>query len=495
MKKKKTKKTEEPTMTQKTKRYSRARQRELRLYHARNDINAFIAYVFQQNNAKMHRRWHRRADKYPNLVLHAPVEHGKTLQMATYRVLFKLGHNPDARIAIVSNTAVQAQRILGTIKEMIESNARFHEVFPNVRPGRPWRQDQITVARTQTLKDPSVQALGVCGPINGSRLNLIVLDDILSYTNTLLDKPRIKTFEWIQNEVINRLLSDGRLIAIGTAWKSNDAMFELAKLPGFHHHLDKAIDDDGNILWPEEEGGWSRERLEARRKQLGEFAFSRQFQNEPRNDALARCHSAWIEQCIEPSLQLGQRVTSDQWQIVTGVDLAVGPGRARDLTCLFTIASHRKTKVRRVIDIQAGQWQKPEIIERIVAAQREYCSTVVVESNGAQEFIVQDLREVGPSFPVRAHQTTAANKHHEVYGVESVFSELERKKWEIPDPEKHPEVAEWIAECVYFAPDSHTGDRLMACWIAREELRRLEEKDDDFIPVKPVVFLKSDPYF
>jgi len=35
-----------------------------------------------------------------------------------------------------------------------------------------------------------------------------------------------------------------------------------------------------------------------------------------------------------------------------------------------------------------------------------------------------------------------------------------------------PEARAWIREMLYYSPGAHTGDRLMASWLAREALRR-----------------------
>ncbi len=39
-------------------------------------------------------------------------------------------------------------------------------------------------------------------------------------------------------------------------------------------------------------------------------------------------------------------------------------------------------------------------------------------------------------------------------------------------PRLHPEVDAWVNEMLYYDPRSHTGDRLMASWFAREAARQ-----------------------
>jgi hypothetical protein len=63
--------------------------------------------------------------------------------------------------------------------------------------------------------------------------------------------------------------------------------------------------------------------------------------------------------------------------------------------------------------------------------------------------------------------------------VESLAVELANAKWIIPSDEDgtvHPEIDAWINEMLYYNPQGHTGDRLMAAWIAREYSRKIKPK-------------------
>ncbi len=459
---------------------------------AREDINFFASYISGYRNAPFQRRWHELAGQHDRLILHAPIEHGKSEQMSIIRPLWLIGRNPNIRIAIISATnSAQAEKFLQTITRHILQNPRYREVFPHIRPGRPWGQGAISVKRPAFHKDRTIQVTGTFGPINGSRLDLIILDDLLSFENTFTESSRRKVLGWIESEVLGRLVDGGKLIAIGTAWHPNDAMFELARRAGFHHHLDRAIFANG-VLWPKPAGmqdapfGWTPERIQKRREELGALAFARQFLNEPRSDEAARCKEAWVAKCIRSDLKLGEKLPTEEWALFTGVDPAVGRGKSHDLTALFTIAVRRKDKVRRVVDIQSGQWAMAEILDRVIAAQERWGSYVILESNGAQDYLRQALLDRKPGMPIDAYQT-GLNKYHEAYGIESVFAEFEQGLWEIPEPGTSTEVQNWLNDCLLYHPDSHTGDRLMASWIAREGARKrgtYQATADDFLIIR-----------
>ena len=162
-----------------------AARRELELRRARRTLASFVAYVFGFELGDHHERWCKAVDKSDRIVVLAPVEHGKSTILSIAFPLFVLGQNPDARIAIISETATQASRFLSAIREHIARNERLHEVFPGLRPAdgarAKWSDTAILVERPTTSRYLSIVALGVMGPLLGARLDLAILDDVLSF--------------------------------------------------------------------------------------------------------------------------------------------------------------------------------------------------------------------------------------------------------------------------------------------------------------------------
>ena len=142
-----------------------------------------------------------------------------------------------------------------------------------------------------------------------------------------------------------------------------------------------------------------------------------------------------------------------------------------DLTSLFTILLH-PDETREVLDIVSGRWKGPEIVKRIIDIHYRYQSIVMVENNQAQEFIVQFTKQLS-AVPIKGFHT-GSNKVSPEFGIESVATEMEAGKWVIPSRHGEgatPEIRAWVNEMLYYDPEGHTGDRLMACWFAREAAR------------------------
>lgn len=467
-------------------------KRRAQVEASRKSAAAFVPYAIRHEktgkritNAPHHEEWQAHFDQNRRAILFAPVEHGKTQQIGVGRAVHVLGQDPSRRGAIVSNTQSQASKQLQAIRSHIESNPRVHEVFPHLRrssrPGDPWHQTAITVERPTIAKDPSLQAVGVNGPIVGSRLDFIILDDVLDFENTRTIEQRQKLVDWFDSTVLTRLTEDGVIWVVGTPWHPEDLMHVLAARPGWAVKRYSAIpnpDDDPaqwGSLWP---AVFSNARLRDIYQSTTPYNFARKYLCLVRQDATARFQQAWLDAMIAAGkgwspFAKAPTTGGKAWPCFTGVDLGVGEKEEHGLSCLFTIAIQPGSRKRVVVDVQSGRWQAPEIISRIMDVHVRFGSIVVVESNGAQKFLVQFASSGG--LPVRPYFTNASNKYDEHFGVESLAVEMRNGLWIAPsgltggDP--GDEVRAWHREMLYYNPESHTGDRLMASWFAREAAR------------------------
>lgn len=472
---------------------------------AAEDAAEFCAFVLRDEQTggaiepkALHLTWHRLCDKYPRLVLWSHVESGKTQQLAIGRPLWVLGKDPSKRIAIISNTFGQAQKIVRTIARYIESSRELHEVFPGLQPGDQWTANALTVKRPGVgSKDPSVQACGVHGNITGSRLELVVLDDVLDFENTRTFSMRQDLWDWFYATVVGRLTEWGRIYCIGTAYHPDDLLHRLAKPVGgggpgvWYSARFPVVNAQGESSWPER---WPHARIEQRRVELGAVEFARQMLCKARDDEEARFQREWLEACMErgKGLTLLPRldILPEGAGTYSGVDIGVKDVGPADPTCIFTVLVHPNGD-RQPIGIETGKWSGPEIVRRIIATHEKYHSIIYVENNAAQEFILQFTREQA-NIPVRAF-TTGRNKAHPEFGVEGIAVEMQNKKWIIPCDEVargsyrlSPEVDAWVNELLYYDPREHTGDRLMASWFAREGARRHEGKKRGSVGIKVI---------
>jgi len=460
--------------------------RRVRATLARENVNVLATHILREDStgvpvhqAPHLQEWHALADRYPRLIIESGIEHGKTLNLAVIRTLFELGHDPSLRFVFVGATEKQPVRTTSMIGRLIENSADLHEVFPNLRhTDRQWADSGFRVRRPEgdagDARDPSVQAIGLHGALLSSRVDRMIFDDILTQENTATPHRREDTVSWLRGTALNRLTPRGRAIILTNAWHPEDAVRVLAKEAGWHWVSYPALTEDGTPLWPSQ---WPAERIEAKRAEIGPLEFARSMMCQPYADEESRFRREWIDLCIANGNGRGlTRALARHppgYVLVTGVDLAVSRKETAAKTVFFTIAVNTATGTREVLCVEAGRWDVDEILRRAEDTHKRYHSTLYVENNAAQDFLVQILRS-RTRVPVRAFRT-GRNKRDKTFGVESLAAELARGQWVIPSAggRVHTSIQEWIDEMVYYSPGSHTGDRLMASWIAREGAREM----------------------
>ena len=462
------------------------RVRKAQAVLAKGDPNIFVPFVLRDEEtgkpvlqAPYHREWQDQVTANARTVLLAHIESGKTQQLSIGRALYELGENPRLRCVVVSSTADLATKIVRSVQSYIAERPEASLVYPHLRKGTPWTPGAFNIAARSGAKDYSFQAIGIGGAILGARIDLLILDDVLDWENTRTDYQRQKVRDWVFSTLFGRLTANARVIAVGNPWHPSDLLHELGQR-GWPFYRYAVLDAEGEPAWPQR---WPKERILQWTEEFGPLEAARQLMCQVRADGEARFKREWIEQCMDAARAEGatRMVHSldpkPGWATYTGVDLAVGLGKRNDLTVLFTIAVSPDQR-RQVLEIQSGRWTSPEIVQRIHDAHRRYRSIVLVESNAAQQYLVQFAQQ-GNAIPIRPF-LTGRNKLNPALGVESLATEMAQGKWLIPNHggTLHPEVSAWIDEMLYYQPDAHTGDRLMACWIAREGARAGEQRPE-----------------
>jgi hypothetical protein len=454
---------------------------ELLVQRARVDPAAFNAYVLRDEETgervfmqPMHNEWHQLISENKRTLIWAHIEAAKTNTISVGRVLFELAKNPKLRVLVLSNTDGQAQKIVMAVARYVEQSAELHRVAPHLKPDKrnPWTNHQLFVQRDSISKDPSLRAAGVHGNVLGSRVDLLIIDDVLDYENTLSAAQREDLVSWFKATVEGRLTRKAKVICVGTAWHKDDIMHRWSRSPEWMAVIYSVVNEEGELSWPER---WTHERIEEKRQSLGPVEFNRQLLCKARSDEESRFKETWINTCLERGNGVDLTYALEQvppgYRTYTGVDLGVRVGDGSDVTSLFTIIIH-PDETREVLECQSGRWSGPEIVKRIFDVHNRYHSIVMVENNAAQQFIL-DFAVSKKAIPIRPF-TTGNNKRNHDFGLESIATEMSIGKWVIPSRNGLPatkELVHWVSEMLFYDPAGHPGDRLMASWFAREASR------------------------
>lgn len=496
-----------------------------RAAEARSDVSKFYNFVIRHEHTKQpltvaaHQRvMFEFVIHHPMCVVRQPIGTGKTFGMAAVG-MWLMGQDVTQRGAVVSKAQGQAVKVLRMVSDYIQDpnlSAPLNLVFPwlkkSTRPGEQWTQSAITVDRSAGIRDPSLVAVGLDGAIQGARLSWVLGDDILDADNTLTQAGRDQTHSRFDNRILSRLDPHGsRAVVTNTPWNLEDLTFRLEEMGWptlsmdiygniwFSDNVDRAWILSTGLLRPSQfkEGCWrlvehdpdpdektplwparySAAKIKEIRDSRLPHEFARLFLCQPFDEEAMRCQKEWIMAAKRAGRgSLGRmNVIRNGAPVYTGVDIGIGTSQKHDLTCLFTFQLG-DDGTRTIVDVDSGRWSGPTISEKIIEKHDKFGSVIAVESNTAQDFVRQFALKQRPQLRVRAHTTSKATKYNVDFGVESIFTELRNGQWVIPCDDKlasTPEIERWAEECLYYQPPpAHTGDRLMASWIARECSRR-----------------------
>jgi hypothetical protein len=461
----------------------------------------------------------RFVQEHPLCVVRMPPDTSKTYCMATTG-LWYLGRDPTDRGAFVSATQGQAMKPLGMIRDYIESSGELRLVFPNlrrsVRKQDSWMMTEITVERPPGIRDPSAVAIGINGALDGSRIGWAVVDDILNSENTSTLAGLKKVYEWFDSTVLMRLdKRRGRCVVTNTPWGIDDLTYKLqssgwptlemdmygnvfiynaphfdtAELRPSDNNLPTS-DNESDLahrltshdipnrdamdevpLWPERIGTADIAKLKETHLP---HRFAQFFLMRVRNEEAARCQQEWVDKCTVRNTGFVDKYTGLN-PVVCGVDLGVGLKRSDSSTVFFVVELDLFSGKRRVLYVDSGHWPVDKIKQRFIDIHVAYHPIFRVENNAAQQWMVDLVRGAGMAIPVRAHRT-GREKADPTLGLESVFLELRNGYWELPADVRGrfpPALTRAVQGALYYAPEQHTADELMAWWFAREQARDL----------------------
>lgn len=358
---------------------------------ARERLGYYGWYVHGLKPARHHWAWIDLLtdESTKRLLIIAPPRHAKSTWASQVFPCWWIGRHPERNAILVSNTGSQAGLFLGVVRDTVEGNARFRQVFPEVVPSakRAWTSSELFVQRPDlTNKDATLFATGTGGPIIGRGADLIIVDDPLDQENTATELQRTKVKTWFRQMLMSRLKPGGRVVVILTRWHEDDLAADLIASGEYAVSHFKAIDEEGQALWPE---AWPMESLESVRREIGTAIFNCMYQGDPTSlggDILKR---EWFREYSE--IPAGLRVFQ-AW------DLAISQKEHADYTVGVTIGVDKAHNVY-LVDVVRGRWSFQEQQDQIRAAAQQWQPVVIgIESVAYQAAAVQEAVR-GSLFP------------------------------------------------------------------------------------------------
>jgi len=392
-----------------------------------------------------------------------------SIQLAI-RILWELGRQPWLKIFLASSSEKLGKKILSMMKNNIALNEDLHRTFPHLTRDNfeTWDKTAIQIKGARgTKKDNTIEAIGVLGQFIGSRADVLVLDDIVDLKNSTSPTQRMKIVDWHDSIATGRLTRYAREWIIGTPWNKYD----------FYHIMEERgvelrkyeVETNGRFIWPEQ---WDMERLQDRKKIMTAWRFYQQYYMMDASPDESPFSYDAMELCsVQAERFRNKDSIPDGWQCITGVDIGIETKKDSDRTVFCTLATDGTKKL--ILDIRGGKWGLSDKQNIAEAIHRQYGGLFVVESNAAQKLMVEMLKKY-TRVTVISSNTQRGTKVSDSWGIPAMAIDIENGRWQIPaKPQAPMEVKQWMDECIMYNPQSHTGDSLMACYLAYSGIERM----------------------
>lgn len=418
------------------------------------------------------------------IVIMTSPECGKTEQITIGGMPWLIGRDPAGfRGFVGSATGKNAKRFVRKIRLVIES-PRYQRIFPDVRPGHPWTDDEgFTIDRSVFLggevgaKEVTVDFAGADGDVNGFRYTRAFLDDILGWKNTRTQTQSDKVLDWIIGQLETRMDADGQIVMATNAWEPYDAAHRLVREFGWTLVRVPVRDPlTGASRWPEV---WDAKRMsrvpKPKQKRVLDCIADGKTLNIVSPDAIERAMR--LGRGMRPMPRWSGELEDGQY-LVCGVDPNHKKTKKSNLSAFFIAlvspprpGDEEGIPHKQVLWVEAEIMNGPEVRARCIEINQRFPGIrFVVEDVGAQVWLVDDLRLREAAIDVRAY-TTGTVKHDPNLGVHAIALEFELGYWSVPCVEDdggvlrcEDEVEAWLDELRYPTPN-HTGDRVMASWL------------------------------
>jgi predicted phage terminase large subunit-like protein len=328
--------------------------------------------------APIHRDLQDFLGTHPRALVELPRDHGKSVQ-ACIRILWELGRQPALRVKIVCASEALAVERSRFLRDAIVRNPLVRLVFPTLRPFQPWTATRFTIQRPAEIIGPSVTAFGVGAASTGARADLLVCDDIVDVRSIHSAAERLRVSTYFRENLVNLLEPSGRLWNLFTPWHVNDLNSELKTNPEFVHFR-RGIDEQLTPIWPEK---WPREKLEARRREIGEISFARAYRLVPLSGAETPIKPEWIQFWTDDH---------DYDIVVLSIDPAVCEKATADATALVVLGRTPSLEVHCLSAI-GRRISAGELGDLIADADRRWQpQRILFEANGAFQSLCEQFQ-------------------------------------------------------------------------------------------------------
>lgn len=211
--------------------------------------------------------------------------------------IWYLLHYPNHFILIANQTSGNAERMLLEIEGHLDgSNPVMNWLFPEMimphNRWKPWSSTKMTIPNRRVVSGtPSITALGVGAKAESQHFHVIINDDLIGDKAQASRSIMLDAIAWHDySESLFVSPRDGIERMHGTRWGLSDLYSFVLKRPEYDIYEKSAVDDDGNLLFPELLDAETVRRLRERNYLM----FMSQYMNKPMNTEALDFNIDWL---------------------------------------------------------------------------------------------------------------------------------------------------------------------------------------------------------
>ena len=355
-----------------------------------------------------------------------------------------LSIDSNLRVLVVAAEHGLATKMVRNVRGVLEKHPVARSL---VRPATgAWAADQLTIARTRELRDPSMLARGIGANLTGARADIVICDDV-EVPNTVDTPSKRAELRRRMAELSFILVPGGVQLCIGTP-HSHDSIYAGAEhlgadrqpfLDGYNRLVLPILDDGGRSRWPER---FPLPKIRALEREVGPARFKSQMLLQPVDLREVRLDATRLVPFVgEIEVNTSNRrrelrfngrrlVTVQCWW-----DPAYGSPRKGDgsvVAVLFTdefgaFWLFDVAYLRHDPDIAEQVDEATQLCRQVVALARRYhCPALTLETNGIGRFLPNLLRKAvqgsGGRISVREHVSKRSKDQRIVEAFDPVLA-------------------------------------------------------------------------
>lgn len=340
-----------------------------------------------------------RAGIIKRLIINLPPRTLKSLATSVAFVAWLLGHEPSKQIMCASYGQDLADKHARDCRALINS-----PFYRNLFPGTILSPDKHAVSDFMTTRKGVRMSTSVGGSVTGRGADIIILDDVMKPDDALSEARRKTGNEWYRTTLSSRLNSkkDGVVIIVMQRLHQDDLVgnlletedqWEVLSLPAIAQRDEEYLIERpirsytyqrkaGEALHPERD---SLETYEKVRKEVGEFVFQSQYQQNPMPIEGGLIKREWLK-FYEPA-----QLPKEFCWILQSWDTANGCGELNDYSACTTWGLLYTDFY--LLDVYRKRVTYPQLKRAVVDLFRKYHPfKILIEDKSSGISLIQELK-------------------------------------------------------------------------------------------------------